>query len=108
VPGYVIAHDKNAVAITGQNLAEVLSQLYEAGFRYVEAVVEVAEQKLVIDATIYSKYDRRRGRAYFWLYPLQPGQSVLRDLFRKYRGGAAPHAKKPMPVIIHQIAVALK
>jgi hypothetical protein len=108
IPGYVIMQDKNAVAISGQKLAEVLSQLYEAGFRYVEAVVEVAGQRIVVDAAIYSKYDKRRNRTYFWLYPLQPGQSVLRDMFLKYRNGAARHAKRPMPVIIYQIAVSLK
>ena len=108
IPGYVIMHDKNSVAISGQKLAEVLSQLYETGFRYVEALIEVAGQRIIIDATIYSKYDKRRNRTYWWLYPLQPGQSVLRDMFLKYRGGAAHRAKRPMPVIIHQIAVSLK
>ena len=108
IPGHVIMHDKNSVVISGQKLAEVLSPLYEAGFRYVEAVVEVAGQRIAVDAAIYSKYDKRRNRAYYWLYPLQPGQSVLRDMFLKYRSGAARHAKRPMPVIIHQIAVSLK
>jgi hypothetical protein len=108
IPGHVIMHDKNSVVISGQKLTEVLSPLYEAGFRYVEAVVEVAGQRIAVDAAIYSKHDRRRSRAYYWLYPLQPGQSVLRDMFLKYRGGAARHAKRPMPVIIHQIAVSLK
>ena len=108
IPGHVIMHDKNAVAISGQKLAEVLRQLYEAGLRRVEAVVEVAGQRIAVDAAIYSKHDRRRSRTYFWLYPLQPGQSVLRDMFFKYRGGATPRAKRPMPVIIHQIAVALE
>ncbi len=92
IPGHVIMHDKNSVVISGQKLAEVLSQLYEAGFRYVEAVVEVAGQRMAVDATIYSKYDKRRNRVYHWLYPLQPAQSVLRDLFYKHRGGAGrPH-----------------
>lgn len=108
IPGYVVMYDKNAVAISGQKLAEVLSQLYEAGFRYVEAVVEVAGQRIAVDAAIYSKYDKRRNRTYYWLYPLQPGQAVLRDMFLKYRGGAPRNAKRPMPVIIHQIAVSLK
>ncbi|MFZ8808144.1 MAG: hypothetical protein ACO2PN_08560 [Pyrobaculum sp.] len=108
IPGHVIMHDKNSVVISGQKLAEVLSPLYEAGFRYVEAVVEVAGQRIAVDAAIYSKHDKRRNRAYHWLYPLQPGQSVLRDMFYRHRSGAARHAKRPMPVIIHQIAVALK
>jgi len=49
IPGYVIMHDKSAVAISGQKLGEVLSQLYEAGFRYVEAIVEVAGQRIVVE-----------------------------------------------------------
>jgi len=108
VPGYVIRHDKNSVVISGEKLAEVLSQLYEAGLRYVEAVVEVAGQRIIVDAVIYSKHNRRRNRTYLWLYVLQPGQAVLRMLFDEYRRGAAPRAKKPLPVLIHQIAVALK
>ena len=107
VPGYVIRHDKNSVVISGEKLAEVLRQLYEAGLRHVEAVVEVAGQRIAVDAAIYSKYDKRRNRTYWWLYVLQPGQAVLRALFDEYRRGAAPRAKRPLPVLIHQITIPL-
>jgi len=108
IPGYVIRHDKNSVVVSGEKLAEVLSQLYEAGLRYVEAVVEVAGQRIIVDAVIYNKRDKKRNRTYYWLYVLQPGQAVLRMMFDEYRRGAAPRAKKPLPAIIHQIAIALK
>jgi hypothetical protein len=96
------------VVISGEKLAEVLRQLYEAGLRHVEAVVEVAGQRIAVDAVIYSKHDRRRSRTYYWLYVLQPGQAVLRTLFVEYRRGVAPRAKKPLPVLVHQITVTLK
>jgi hypothetical protein len=108
IPGYAIRHDRNSVVISGEKLAEVLRQLYEAGLRYVEAVIEVAGQRIAIDGTIYSKYDKRRNRTYYWLYVLQPGQAVLRTLFDEYRRGAAPREKRPLPVLVHQIAVPLR
>ena len=108
IPGYVIRHDKNSVVISGEKLGEVLRQLYDSGFHRVEVLIEVAGRQIVTDATIYSKYDRRRNRTYWWLYVLQPGQAVLRALFDEYRRGAAPRAKRPLPVLIHRIAVPLK
>jgi hypothetical protein len=108
IPAYVIRHDKNSVVVGGEKLGEVLRQLYDSGFRHVEVLIEVAGRQVAVDATIYHKYDRRRGRTYWWLYPLQPGQAVLRALFDEYRRGAMPRAKRPLPVIIHQIAVPLK
>jgi hypothetical protein len=107
VPGYVIRHDKNSVVISGEKLGEVLRQLYDSGFRRVEVLIEVAGRRVVTDATIYSKYDKRRNRTYWWLYVLQPGQAVLRTLFDEYRRGAAPRAKRPLPVLIHQITIPL-
>jgi hypothetical protein len=108
VPGYVIKHDKHSVVISGEKLGEVLRQLHDSGFRRVEVLMEVAGRRIVTDASIYSKYDRRRNRIYWWLYVLQPGQAVLRTLFDEHRRGAAPHAKRPLPVLIHQITVPLK
>ncbi len=108
IPGYVIRHDKNSVVIGGEKLGDVLRQLQESGFRRVEVLVEVAGQRIAVDAVIYSKRDSRRNRTYFMLYPLQPGQAVLRMLSDEHRRGAAPRAKRPLPVIIHQIAVPLK
>ena len=107
IPGYVIRHDKNSVVISGEKLGEVLRQLYDSGFRRVEVLIEVARRQVVTDATIYSKYDKRRSRTYWWLYVLQPGQAVLRALFDEYRRGAAPRAKRPLPVLIHRIAIPL-
>ncbi len=107
IPGYVIKHDKNSVVISGEKLGEVLRQLYESGFSRVEVLIEVAGRQVVADASIYSKYDKRRNRAYWWLYVLQPGQAVLRALLEEHRRGAAPRAKKPLPVLIHRIAVPL-
>jgi len=108
IPGYVIKHDRNSVVISGEKLGEVLEQLYSAGFRRVEVLIEVAGRQILTDGTIYCRHDKRRGRTYYWLYPLQPGQAVLRALFDEHRRGAAPRAKKPLPLIIHQIAVPLK
>ncbi len=107
IPGYVIRHDKNSVVISGEKLGEVLRQLYDSGFRRVEVLIEVAGRQVVTDASIYSKYDRRRNRTYWWLYVLQPGQSVLRALLDEHRRGAAPRAKRPLPVLIHQITIPL-
>jgi hypothetical protein len=107
IPGYVIRHDKNSVVISGEKLGEVLRQLYGSGFRRVEVLIEVAGRQVVTDATIYSKYDKRRNRTYWWLYVLQPGQAVLRALFDEHRRGAAPRAKRPLPVLIHQITIPL-
>ncbi len=107
VPGYAVKHDKNSVVISGEKLGEVLRQLYEAGVRRVEVLIEVAGRQVVADASIYSKYDKRRNRTYYWLYVLQPGQAVLRALLEEHRRGAAPRAKRPLPVLIHQIAIPL-
>jgi hypothetical protein len=107
IPGYVIRHDKNSVVISGGKLGEVLQQLYDSGFRRVEVLIEVAGRHVVADATIYTKYDKRRNRAYWYLYILQPAQAVLRMLLDEYRRGAAARAKRPLPVLIHQIAIPL-
>jgi len=107
IPGYVVRHDKNSVAISGEKLGEVLQQLYDSGFRRVEVLLEVAGRQVVTDATIYSKYDRRRSRTYWWLYVLQPGQAVLRMLLDEHRREAAPRARRPLPVLILRIAVPL-
>jgi len=107
IPGYVIRHDKNSVVISGEKLGEVLQQLYDSGFRRVEVLIEVAGRHVVADATIYTKYDKRRNRTYWWLYILQPAQAVLRMLLDEYRRGAAARAKRPLPVLIHRIAIPL-
>jgi hypothetical protein len=100
IPAYVVSHEKNAVAISGPKLAEVLSVYYKAGVRYVEAAVTVGGQPLLADCRINARYSKHRNRTYLWLYPRQPAQSVLRDLYRKYRGDAPRRVRKPMPVLI--------
>jgi site-specific recombinase XerD len=108
IPGYAIRHDRNSVVISGEKLGEVLEQLYSSGFRRVEVLIEVAGRQILTDATIYNKRDGRRNRTYFMLYPLKPGQAVLRMLLNEHRRGAAPRAKRPLPVLIHRISVSLK
>ncbi len=108
LPAHLVVHDRRSVAITSGALADFLGALYNAGMRNVTAVVEVADQRLVVDAVIYRKLDRRNGRVYHLLYPLQPAQSLLREMLNKWRGGAPPDAKRPMPIVIHSVAPKLK
>ncbi len=100
VPAFVTVHDNNYVAISGKPLSDLLRAFYDAGVRHVVAVIDVAGQRLVAEAKVYRRTDRRSGRTYYWLYPLQPAQSILRDLYLKYRGDVAPRTKRPMPVIV--------
>jgi hypothetical protein len=108
IPAHITVHDKGVVGISGPKLVENLEVYYRAGVRHIEAVVLVAGQPLVIDGTINIRHDRRSGRTYYWIYPLQPAQSILRDLYLKYRGDAAPRAKKPMPIIVLTVVPKLK
>lgn len=100
IPAYVVSHEKNVVIISGSKLAEALAVYYKAGIRRVEAAVSVDGQLLWVDCTIVARHDRQRNRTYFGLYPLQPAQSLLRDLYRKHRGEAPRRARRPMPVSI--------
>jgi len=108
LPGHVIVHDRRSIAITCNSLIDFLRALYEAGMRYVTAVIEVAGQRLVVDAVIYRRPDKRSGRARYLLYPLQPAQSLLRNMLARWRGGASPGAKRPMPVLIHSVTPKLR
>jgi hypothetical protein len=103
IPAYIVSHEKNAVAISGPKLAEALTVYYKAGVRYVEAAVVVAGQPLLVDCTINVRINKQRNRAYLWLYPLQPAQALLRDLYHRYRGDAPRRVRKPMPVLILSI-----
>jgi len=100
IPAYVISHEKNVVAISGPKLAAVLDVYYKAGIRHVEAAVIVGGQLLQVDCTIAARRNKQRNRTYLWLYPLQPAQTLFRDLYRKYRGETPRRARKPMPVLI--------
>jgi hypothetical protein len=102
-PGRLVAQDRRTVGITSDMLTPLLAALSEAGIRHVSVVVEVAGQRLVVDATINRRVDRRNGRAYFWLYPLGTGQTLLRDVYLKHRAGAPRGAKNPLPVVIYSV-----
>jgi hypothetical protein len=108
VPAHIIMHAKDAVGISSSALAEALKQLYELNIRRVLVVAEVAGQRLAAEAVIYRRCDRRSGRTYFWLYPLQPAQALLRDMLLKYRGGAPYNAKRPLPITILAVAPKLR
>jgi hypothetical protein len=100
IPAYLVSHEKNAVGIGGAKLGEVLNVYYKAGIRRVEAIVTVGGQPLLADCRINARYSKHRNRTYLWLYPRQPAQSVLRDLYRKYRGEAPRRARRPVPILI--------
>ncbi len=100
IPAHLVSHEKNVVAISGPKLAEVLDVYYKAGIRHVEVAVIAGGQLLLADCTITARHNKQRGRTYFWLYPLQPAQTLFRDLYRKYRGEAPRRVRKPMPVLI--------
>lgn len=108
VPAHIIMHAKDVVGISSSALAETLKQLYESNIRRVLVVAEVAGQRLATEAVIYRRFDRRSGRTYFWLYPLQPAQSLLRDVLHRYRGGAPYNAKRPLPITILAVAPKLR
>jgi len=103
IPAYLVSHEKHAVAISGPKLAEALAVYHRAGVALVEATVVAAGQPLVADCTIVARTNKQRNRTYLWLYPLQPAQALLRDLYHKYRSDAPRRAKKPMPVLIFSI-----
>jgi len=96
----VSVHDNNYVAISGRPLSDLLRAFYDAGVRRVEVVIEAAGQRLAAEANVHRRTDKRSGRVYYWLYPLQPAQSLLRDMLRRYRGGAPRNAKRPLPAAI--------
>lgn len=100
VPAFVTIHDNNYVAISGRSLSDFLGAYYEAGVRYVEAVIDVAGQRLAAEAKVYRRFDKRSGRVYYWLYLLRLAQSLLRNILRRYCGDAPRNAKRPLPITI--------
>jgi hypothetical protein len=100
LPAFVTVHDNNYVAISGKPLSDLLRAFYDAGVRRVEVVIDTAGQRLAAEAKVHRRTDKRSGHTYYWLYPLQPAQSLLRDMLRRYRGDAPRNAKKPLPITI--------
>ncbi len=108
VPGHVVVHGKHAVGITANGLADLLKAFYEAGVRHVQVVIDVAGQRLAVDAAVYRRTNKRSGRTLYWLYPLGTAQTLLRDLHRRYRADAPRNAKRPLPVAIIAVLPKLK
>jgi|GEM_PF-2140842 hypothetical protein len=101
IPANISVHDSSYVAISGgRSLSDILMPYYAAGVRRVEIVIDVEGQRLAAVAKIYRRTDKKSGRVYLSLYPLQPAQRLLRDLLRRYRGDAVPNAKRPLPIAI--------
>jgi len=101
IPAHISAHDNTYVAISGgRSLSDILMPYYAAGIRRVELVIDVAGQRLSVDAKIYRRTEKQSGRVYLWLYPLQPAQGLLREMLHRHRAGAAPRAKRPLPITI--------
>jgi hypothetical protein len=101
IPASISVHDSSYVAISGgRSLSDILMPYYVTGVRRVEIVIDVAGQRLAAEAKIYRRTDKQSGRVYLWLYPLQPAQGLLREMLRRHRAGAAPNAKRPLPVIV--------
>jgi len=96
----VTVHDSNYVAISGRPLSDLLRAFYDAGVRHVVVVVDAAGRRLTAEAKVYRRTDKRSGHTYYWLYPLQPAQALLRDMLRRYRGDAPRNAKRPLPVTV--------
>jgi hypothetical protein len=103
IPAYVISHERNVVAISGPKLAEVLEVYHKAGIHHVEVAVAIDGQLLLADCTIVVRHNKHRNRIYLWLYPLQPAQALLRDLYRKYRGDPPRRVRRPVPVLIFAV-----
>jgi len=99
-PGHVVVHGRKSVGIVSDGIADLLRTFHSAGIKHVQVVADVAGLRLVIDAAVYRRIDKKSGRATFWLYPLGTAQTLLRDLVQKHRAGAAPHAKRPLPAAI--------
>jgi hypothetical protein len=109
IPANLSVHDNAYVGISGgSNLSEILMPYYAAGIRRVDIVIDVAGQKLTAEAKIYQRTDKRGGRMYLWLYPLQPAQGLLREIVRRHRADAPRKAKRPLPITILAVVPKLK
>ena len=99
----VAVRDKTTVGIFGSRLSEVLGNLYNAGIRKADLVVDVNGHQIVITVSIYKRVDRRSGRTYYWAYPLRSDQIFLRERYKAFRGEAERYAKTPMPIVVYMI-----
>lgn len=100
IPASVSLYGKNFVVISGPELSKRLEELYTFGVREVEVVVDVPGQRLVATGRIYIRHNKQSGHTYYYIYPRDSAQRLLRELYFNYRSGATPGAKKPMPAIV--------
>jgi hypothetical protein len=98
IPASVSLYSKNSVVISGPELSRRLEELYTSGVREVEVVVDVPGHRLVAVGKIYIVH--KRNTKYYYIYPHDAAQRLLRELYFKYRSGAPAGAKRPMPVIV--------
>jgi hypothetical protein len=100
IPASVSLYGKNFVVISGPGLSKRLEELYTSGVREVEVVVDVPGQRLVASGRIYNRYNKQRNATYYYIYPRDPAQRLLRELYYKYRGNAPIGAKRPMVAVV--------
>ena len=103
VPATVRAQDKAAVAISGEELSQMLALLYSAGIRRVEIDALMDGLKITFTGTIYKRNDRRLNRTYYIIYPLGSGQKFLREKYRAFKGEITRNLKRPMPILVINI-----
>ena len=103
VPATVRSQDKAAVAISGEELSQMLALLYSAGIRRVEIDALVDGLKITFTGTIYKRNDRRSGRTHYIIYPLGSGQKFLREKYRAFKGEVPRNLKRPMPILVMNI-----
>ncbi len=104
IPASISLYGKNFVVISGPELSRRLKELYASGAREVEVVVDVPGHRLVAIGKIYVL--RKRNAIYYYIYPHDSAQRILRELYYRYRGNAPVGAKRPMPAIV--VAVLLR
>jgi len=95
IPASVSLYGRNFVVISGSELSRQLEKLYTSGVQEVEVVLDVPGHRLMATGKIYVL--RKRNTVYYYIYPHDAAQRLLRELYYKYRNNAP---KKPMPVII--------
>jgi len=98
IPASVSLYGRNFVVISGPELSRQLEKLYTSGVQEVEVVLDVPGHRLMATGKIYVL--RKRNTVYYYIYPRDAAQRLLRELYYKYRNNAPAGAKKPMPVII--------
>ena len=98
IPASVSMYGRNFVVISGPELSRRLEKLYTSGVQEVEVVLDVPGHRLVATGKIYVL--RKKNSVYYYIYPHDVAQRLLREMYYKYRNNAPTGAKKPMPAIV--------